>query len=164
VYRTEPPLPRDPDSGVAVRDLPDDGAIAAALAERFDAQPTIVAIDDLREETSRALLAAGARGVIGRDAAREDLDAAIAAVQHGYIVLSDRHAWVGDPHDPALTPRERDVLDMLARGLSNKQIAARLSLAENTVKFHVASILAKLDATTRTQAVTIGIRRGWVML
>ncbi len=64
----------------------------------------------------------------------------------------------------ALTPRERDVLDMLARGLSNKQIAARLSLAENTVKFHVASILAKLDAATRTQAVTIGVRRGWIML
>jgi NarL family two-component system response regulator YdfI len=148
---------------VVVRDLADDGALAAALAERFDARPTIVTVSDPSAETSRALLRAGARGVIGRDAARDDLDAAVAAVARGYLVLSDRYLGaVGEP--PKLTARERDVLDMLARGLSNKQIAARLTLAENTVKFHVASILAKLDATTRTQAVTIGVRRGWIML
>lgn len=120
-------------------------------------------MSDPSAETSRALLRAGARGVIGRDAARDDLDAAIAAVSRGYIVLSERYLDAAGER-PKLTPRERDVLDMLARGLSNKQIAARLTLAENTVKFHVASILAKLDATTRTQAVTIGVRRGWIML
>jgi NarL family two-component system response regulator YdfI len=140
-----------------------DGALAAALAERFDTRPTIVTVSDPSAETSRALLRAGARGVIGRDAARDDLDAAIAAVSRGYIVLSERYLDAAGER-PKLTPRERDVLDMLARGLSNKQIAARLTLAENTVKFHVASILAKLDATTRTQAVTIGVRRGWIML
>jgi DNA-binding NarL/FixJ family response regulator len=145
-----------------VRDLADESAIAAALAERFDAQPTIVTVSDPSAETSRALLRAGARGVIGRDAAREDIAAAVAAVERGYIVLTDRHPE--ERERPSLTPRERDVLDMLARGLSNKQIAARLALAENTVKFHVASILGKLDATTRTQAVTIGVRRGWIML
>ncbi len=112
-------------------------------------------------ETTRALIAAGARGVIGRDVTRDDLDAAIAAVSRGFIVLADRRPADGAA---ALTPRERDVLEMLARGLSNKKIAQRLSLAENTVKFHVASILSKLEATTRTQAVTIGVRRGWVML
>jgi NarL family two-component system response regulator YdfI len=146
-----------------VRDLADDGAVAAALAERFDAQPTIVTVNDPNAQTCRALLHAGARGVIARDAAREDIAAAVAAVARGYIVLTDRHL-PEDSESATLTPRERDVLDMLARGLSNKQIAARLTLAENTVKFHVASILAKLDATTRTQAVTIGVRRGWVML
>jgi NarL family two-component system response regulator YdfI len=163
VRTKEQPLPRDPSAAVVVRDLADDGAVAAALAERLDAQPTIVTVTDPNAETSRALVRAGARAVIGRDAAREDLAAAIAAVERGYIVLTDRHL----PEDHAsatLTPRERDVLDMLARGLSNKQIGARLTLAENTVKFHVASILAKLDATTRTQAVTIGVRRGLVML
>jgi NarL family two-component system response regulator YdfI len=122
-----------------------------------------VTVSDPNAEISRALLRAGARGVIGRDAARDGLDAAIAAVSHGYIVLSERYLDAAGGQ-PKLTPRERDVLDMLARGLSNKQIAARLTLAENTVKFHVASILAKLDATTRTQAVTIGVRRGWIML
>jgi DNA-binding NarL/FixJ family response regulator len=158
------PLPRDLTARVVIRDLADDGAIAAALAERFDVQPTIVTVADPSAQTSRALLLAGARGVIGRDAAREDLDAAVAAVARGYIVLSDRREPLAETGGQTLTPRERDVLAMLARGLSNKNIAARLSLAENTVKFHVASILAKLDATTRTQAVTIGVRRGWIML
>jgi DNA-binding NarL/FixJ family response regulator len=145
-----------------VRDLADDRAVAAALGERFDDRPTIVKVEDPRAQTSRALLRAGARGVIGRDAGPEDIAAAVAAVARGYLVLADGPLSAGD--DAALTPRERDVLDMLAAGLSNKQIGARLSLAENTVKFHVASILAKLDATTRTGAVAIGVRRGWVML
>ncbi len=130
----------------------------------MDARPTIVALADPSSETSRALLVAGARGVIGRDASREDIEAAIAAVSHGFIVLTPGQPTPGAAQTPTLTARERDVLDMLAAGLSNKKIAARLSLAENTVKFHVASILSKLDATTRTQAVTIGVRRGWVMV
>jgi NarL family two-component system response regulator YdfI len=149
---------------VLVRDLADDSAIAAALAERFDTEPTIVTVGDPGAQTSRALLAAGARGVIGRDASPADLDAAIAAVARGYIVLSHPPSLPTDGAAQSLTSRERDVLEMLARGLSNKGIAARLGLAENTVKFHVASILAKLDAATRTQAVTIGVRRGWIML
>jgi DNA-binding NarL/FixJ family response regulator len=158
-----PRLPPDVEARVVIRDIADEGALAAALAEGFDAQPTIVTIDDPSEETSRALLRAGARGVVGRDAARADLDAAVAAVARGYLVLSDRRRPErGEP--PVLTPRERDVLDMLARGLSNKQIGVRLALAENTVKFHVASILGKLEAATRTQAVTIGIARGWIMI
>ncbi len=114
-------------------------------------------------ETARALLRAGARAVIGRDAAADDIEAVVAAVERGYLVLAERAA-AGNGEAPALTPREGEVLDMLARGLSNKQIARRLSVTENTVKFHVASILSKLDATTRTQAVTIGVRRGLVML
>ncbi len=146
-----------------VRDVADDGSLAAALAERFDGQPTIVMVSDPSAETTRALLLAGARGVIGREAAPADLDAAITAVAHGYIVLADRTAPLAG-EAPELTPREREVLELLGQGLANKHIAARLSLAENTVKFHVASILSKLDAATRTQAVTIGVRRGWIML
>jgi DNA-binding NarL/FixJ family response regulator len=149
---------------VVIRDIPDDAALAAALGERFDARPTLVTVTDPTEETSRALLLAGARGVVGRDATREDLDAVAGAVARGYIVTTGRPAVMVDPTRPTLTPREHDVLDMLAHGLSNKQIAGRLSLAENTVKFHVASILGKLGAATRTQAVTIGVRRGWIML
>ena len=63
-----------------------------------------------------------------------------------------------------LTLREREVLAMLANGLSNRRIADRLTISENTVKAHVAAILAKLGATTRTEAVTLGVRLGFVML
>ena len=69
-----------------------------------------------------------------------------------------------EPELDALTPREREVLDMLAEGLSNKEIAWRLQISEHTVKFHVASVFAKLDVSTRTEAVMQGIRRGLVML
>jgi DNA-binding NarL/FixJ family response regulator len=63
-----------------------------------------------------------------------------------------------------LTPRESEVLQMLASGLANKEIASRLMISEDTVKFHVASILGKLGAGTRTEAVSLGIRRGLVLL
>jgi DNA-binding NarL/FixJ family response regulator len=63
-----------------------------------------------------------------------------------------------------LTNRERQVLQMLASGLGNKEIAARLVISEHTVKFHVASILGKFAAGSRTEAVSIGIRRGLVLL
>ena len=64
----------------------------------------------------------------------------------------------------ALTPREIEVLGMLAEGLGNKEIAWRLQISEHTVKFHVASILSKLDASSRTEAVTVGFRQGLIML
>ena len=64
----------------------------------------------------------------------------------------------------SLTAREREVLQQMAQGLPNKQIAARLTISQRTVKFHVASILAKLGASSRTEAVTTGARRGLVSL
>jgi NarL family two-component system response regulator YdfI len=63
-----------------------------------------------------------------------------------------------------LTARERDVLQMLSQGLGNKEIAARLKISEHTVKFHVASILGKLGASTRTEAVSVALRRGLILL
>jgi len=63
-----------------------------------------------------------------------------------------------------LTRREREVLQMLAAGLGNKEIAARLNISDHTAKFHVASILGKLGAATRTEAVTLGIRHGLILL
>jgi DNA-binding CsgD family transcriptional regulator len=65
---------------------------------------------------------------------------------------------------PELTAREREVLRMIADGAANKVIAWKLGVSEHTVKFHVASILAKLGAATRTEAVSIGMRRGLVPL
>jgi DNA-binding NarL/FixJ family response regulator len=63
-----------------------------------------------------------------------------------------------------LTPREIEVLGMIAEGLGNKIIAARLGISDHTVKFHIASIFAKLNAGSRTEAVTIGIRQGLIMI
>jgi DNA-binding NarL/FixJ family response regulator len=73
----------------------------------------------------------------------------------------------GDPERPAaepLTPREREVLELLAEGLPNKAIAAELGISDQTVKFHVASISAKLGAANRTEAVRLALRRGLVTL
>lgn len=69
-----------------------------------------------------------------------------------------------DPPTETLTAREYEVLQLMARGLPNKNIAARLAISQHTVKFHVASILAKLGASSRTEAVTIGARRGHITL
>ena len=63
-----------------------------------------------------------------------------------------------------LTKREREVLQMLAAGLGNKEIAAKLNISDHTAKFHVGSILGKLGAASRTEAVALGIRRGLVLL
>jgi len=67
-----------------------------------------------------------------------------------------------EPLVEALTPREEEVLGLMAAGLGNKQIAARLDISEHTAKFHVASIMGKLGAGSRTEAVTAGIRRGLI--
>lgn len=69
-----------------------------------------------------------------------------------------------EPERDVLTPREREVLEMLAEGLSNKEIAWRLNISEHTVKFHLASVFAKLDVSTRTEAVMQGLRRGLLMM
>jgi len=122
-----------------------------------------VLVDDARGEFARALVRAGARGVVSRDASREDIDAALAAIARGFVVLTSILDDPSAPRTAPLTPRERDVLEMLARGLSNKRAADRLGLSEHTIKFHVAAILAKLGAATRTEAVTIGVR-GLLML
>jgi two-component system, NarL family, response regulator YdfI len=123
---------------------------------------------------SRALRA-GVRAVLPREVTPEQLRAALEAAAAGLLVVhpSDLdNALPAAANMPAaadelpepLTRREREVLQMLAAGLVNKEIAARLAISDHTVKFHVASILGKLGASTRTEAVSAGIRRGLVML
>jgi two-component system, NarL family, response regulator YdfI len=118
---------------------------------------------------------AGVRAVLLRDTTPEQLRAALEAVAAGLVVVhpSEVNAVLPAPAalsspigelPEALTPREREVLQMISAGLGNKEIAGRLTISEHTVKFHVASILGKLGASTRTEAVSIGIRRGLVLL
>jgi NarL family two-component system response regulator YdfI len=123
---------------------------------------------------SRALRA-GVRAVLPREVTPEQLRAALEAAAVGLVVVQPSEldtilpATVGsstavDELPEPLTRREREVLQMLAAGLGNKEIAVRLVISDHTVKFHVASILGKLGVSTRTEAVSAGIRRGLVML
>lgn len=116
----------------------------------------------------------GIRGVLPADVAPAQLLSAVSAVAQGLLVLqpgeqalaaASTQSRNGEPElfEP-LTPREKEVLQMLASGLGNKQIAARLKISEHTAKFHVASILGKLGASSRTEAVSLGLRRGLILL
>jgi DNA-binding NarL/FixJ family response regulator len=124
---------------------------------------------------SAEALRAGIRAALPSDISAEQLVAALQAVASGLLVLHPAHAGEALPAGSAspravdeqaepLTRREAEVLQMLAGGLSNKEIAARLGISEHTSKFHVASILGKLGAGSRTEAVSLGIRRGLVLL
>ena len=103
-----------------------------------------------------------------RDAPPAQIVAAIYAASAGLIAAPAEDAGFllpathAEENTEPLTPRELDVLEMLAEGLSNKMIAYRLSISEHTAKFHVNSILAKLHAGTRTEAVMRGVRLGLV--
>ena len=114
----------------------------------------------------------GVRAVLREDASAEELVAAIGAAKAGLVALhpdalhGSAAARAAERRDqtPNLTPRELEILEMLAEGISNRMIAARLGISSQTVKFHVASILAKLGAASRTEAVTFGVRQGLIAL
>jgi DNA-binding NarL/FixJ family response regulator len=107
-------------------------------------------------------LKAGARAFLLKGLLRKELLETIRAVHAGQKRLPPEIAAEIAEHatDDSLTPREIDVLRLIAGGNANKEIAAQLSLTEETVKGHVKNILAKLDANDRTHAVTIGLKRG----
>ena len=153
------------------------------------ARPAFVVLADAVSDDSWVAdaLARGALALLPRDAGAREIVAAVDAAAAGLVTLhpsameSLRAAGaevrssldappplVGSRASAAvsaeLTPRETEVLRMLAEGLSNKQIAARLAISEHTVKFHVASVYEKLGATSRTEAVRLGVRRGLIVL
>ncbi len=117
---------------------------------------------------------AGIGAILPTGASPEQLVAAMQAATAGLIVMHRGAIGSNFPGAPAsrplaelpepLTRREREVLQMLASGLGNKEIATRLTISEHTVKFHVASILGKLGAASRTEAVALAIRHGLVLL
>ncbi len=115
-------------------------------------------------------LRSGVRAVLPRHSSASQIVAAIEAAAAGFVVLqpADLDGLLVNPQPASLaeplTPREVEVLGMLAEGQSNKSIAHRLGISEHTVKFHVTSIMGKLDAGSRTEAVTQGIRQGLIML
>jgi DNA-binding NarL/FixJ family response regulator len=152
----------------------------AAWLRDLGAAPRLLAIvvltDDARPILGAEALRAVGRAVLPRHATAEELIAAIEAAAAGLVVVhsdtlkalqpvpaAGERAGVAIAHQP-LTPREIEVLGMIAEGLGNKIIAARLGISEHTVKFHIASIFDKLSAGSRTEAVTIGLRQGLIMI
>jgi two-component system, NarL family, nitrate/nitrite response regulator NarL len=129
----------------------------------------VVALAADAEQAGDALRA-GARSVLSRTAAPEVLAGAIACAAHGLLVLDPSLAasFVRAPEprggSEPLTPREREVLALLAEGLANKAIAARLGVSEHTAKFHVNAILAKLGVDSRSEAIVRAVRLGLVVL
>ena len=127
-------------------------------------------------------LRAGARALLRWDASPEEILGAVHAAAAGLVVLppemteeligpgraaaapANGRPGAGAGERPALTPREREVLAMMAEGLGNKSIARRLGISDHTVKTHVAALLGKLGASSRTEAVALGLRRGLVVL
>ena len=106
-------------------------------------------------------------GVLPTESSAEELTAAIHALSQGLIVGTAALLFESGferAEDNPLTDRELEVLDLLARGLANKQIAASLGISEHTVKFHVSSIYSKLNITNRAEAVREGLRGGWIAL
>jgi NarL family two-component system response regulator YdfI len=134
--------------------------------------PVVVMLDFADSALAGSALRSGIRGAISRDATLEEIEGAVHAVNAGLVVttptslaelLPDARPFAEGLAEP-LSDRELEVLDLVAEGLSNKLIAHRLTISEHTVKTHIASIFAKLGASSRTEAVSQAIRRGLVML
>jgi DNA-binding NarL/FixJ family response regulator len=127
--------------------------------------PSIALLDDPATQ-GPAALRAGARAVLRRNASPTELLAAIEAVNAGLMVLHpDAVAKPAAPNaNEPLTRREREILTLLADGLGNKIIAARLGISDHTVKAHVGAIFDKLHVGTRAEAVALGLRLGLIAL
>jgi DNA-binding NarL/FixJ family response regulator len=140
-------------------------AISAIRGEFPDARIIVLTTHAGDFLVSRALKA-GARAYLLKGSLRNELLDTIRAVHTGQMRVSSEVAVEIAEHftDHPLTPREVDVLQLVAKGNANKEIAARLSLTEETVKSHIRNILAKLEANDRTHAVAIGVKRGIIDL
>jgi NarL family two-component system response regulator YdfI len=136
----------------------------------------VVLVGNVTRTEVRSLLQAGVFAILQHDSSSSEITAAIEAAAARLAVFSPEILDVLVPtraplteadHFAAvepLTSRESEVLSLLAEGAGNKEIAVRLHISEHTVKFHVSSILAKLGATTRTEAVTRGYKEGLIIV
>jgi len=151
----------------------DVGNVDVVLADaidpsRFSAPAVVLVVDNT--EAAQAI-ARGARGVLLRAAPPRRLHTALRAVADGLVIVDDDLAEGVMPHARSridliepLTPREQQVAQLLAGGLTNKEIAQRLGITEHTVKFHLNGILRKLGVSTRTEAVVQAARLGLLIL
>ncbi len=151
----------------------DELEILSRLTSELSSVGVVVLSGDPRDAPAMEALQAGVRGYLLRDASPEEIVEAVRAVGQGLMVLHPAvaRALLGSSRpqpppaaDEPLTARELEVLQLMAQGLPSKTIAARLHISEHTVKFHVGAILGKLGAASRTEAVTLAIRRGLIAL
>jgi DNA-binding NarL/FixJ family response regulator len=178
------------DDPVSISRLIDENHVDVVLADvpplerladwriRHDQTAFLILVDGADEDDSVDALYAGARAILPRTAKSDEIITAIKAVTNGLAVLPGEllpallsgASFVGellddkDPDRVRLTPRELEVLAAMADGVSNKAIARRLGISFHTAKFHVAAILAKLNADNRTEAVARAAQLGLVML
>jgi DNA-binding NarL/FixJ family response regulator len=134
---------------------------------------TVLLTGERRPVWTQDAVRLGVRALLSRDASAEEILAAVEAAASGMAVVDPRELetlLASAAPAPAsagahtLTARELEVLRMMAEGAANKAIAWKLGISEHTVKFHVASILGKLHAASRTEAVTLGVRKGLILL
>ena len=143
-----------------------------ALAEFVEIGPPVVVLAP-DAQLARDVWTAGARGIIEREATAAQIVATLNAVRHDLVVIDPAMASVLPLSRAAaddelivepLTPRELEVVQLLAEGATNKAIARQLGISEHTVKYHVNSILGKLGAQSRTEAVVRATRAGLILL
>lgn len=186
-----PSLPHPADVRVQVIVAPGDEDDLELELEEGEVAALLLVSDSPAAAARASRTGAGGWAVVPGDAALEDLAAAAAAAARGFAVVpnvvrpgadSPSAEGDGDTHEPLrrrsappddvdapdvvepLTPRERDILELLALGHSNRAIAGALGISEHTVKFHLASIYGKLGASTRTEAVRLALRRGLIAM
>jgi NarL family two-component system response regulator LiaR len=143
-----------------------DGATATrAIRERCPEVQVIALTSFKEEELVQGVLQAGAISYLLKNVSADELVSAIRAAHAGRPILAPEAAQAlihATTHPPApgqdLTPREREVLALMVMGLNNPDIAQRLVVSQSTVKFHVSSILSKLGATSRTEAVALAVQ------
>ena len=159
---------------LVVLDVVDNEAedLAQVLERVNDPAVDIVALrnGDPERDDQADLISEGVRAILSHQPTLAELEAVVRAVEAGFVVLepsSLRSVMAMTSTEllaPPLTPREIDVLNALAEGHGNKQIAARLGISEHTVKTHLAAIFEKLEASNRTEAVMAGARLGLILL
>jgi DNA-binding NarL/FixJ family response regulator len=161
----------DPPDAVLIDYFDPDGR--ASLSDAFDARIPVVGLcEDIPQ--ARELISEFRTGIgcLLKDASGSEIAGALTAAAAGLVVLHPaidigelaRNVEVDEAKTEPLTSRESEVLQLMAAGLPNKVIAVRLGISAHTVKFHVAAILSKLRASSRTEAVTLGIRGGKIAL
>ena len=163
---------------VALVELASDDALSGLLdlGSKMPVAGIVLLAEDSEGRRLLEALRSGVQAILPRNSGAGEIVGAIEAAAKGLVVIhpevleallaalpaTERPVLTAD--DQALTPREIEVLRLIAEGLGNKEIAWQLSISEHTVKFHVASIFSKLHAATRTEAVTTGLRRGLIMI
>jgi len=142
------------------------GTTRAWLNELLEVTSIVLLVPEPDPAVVNQIRRAGVGGFLQSNASSEQIVQAIKSVASGLMVF-DRALAPQSPDDELLeqlTSRENEVLRLLADGLGNKEIAVKLSISEHTIKFHIHSILGKLGAASRTEAVTRGLRRGIIEL